>query len=264
MLTQIGLQHVQDAFAQAVRHLELEMPLPQKAVKPALIVAVDKLVGIAYGKQNPLPWLCASGISRFGAEDKVQNTRPYAREYMLDVTVYRGDSDPYTPLATAESEAYAEHEARDSSSSDTSDYLWDFYKLLQVPSPLRVFIARVRGIERCKVLERRLEQFCTKYYCQCLSEGDRVFTLVLPMDQQNYAQAPWHVWIREMSGSIENVAKSVGPNQALQQTGHANDGFARRYVSLRVSRLLSFVFGYRREFRGWASLSTTRPADRDH
>jgi len=35
----------------------------------------------------------------------------------------------------------------------------------------------------------------------------------------------------------------VTPNQALQQTGHANDGSARLNGFFRVSRLLSFVFG---------------------
>ena len=39
------------------------------------------------------------------------------------------------------------------------------------------------------------------------------------------------------------VEKSKTPNQALQQTGHANEGSARHYANLRVSRLLSFVFG---------------------
>jgi len=33
------------------------------------------------------------------------------------------------------------------------------------------------------------------------------------------------------------------PNQALQQTGHANDGPSWRHGATRVSRLLSWVFG---------------------
>jgi hypothetical protein len=32
------------------------------------------------------------------------------------------------------------------------------------------------------------------------------------------------------------------PNKALQQSGHANEGSARRYVYFRVSRLLSLLF----------------------
>ena len=33
------------------------------------------------------------------------------------------------------------------------------------------------------------------------------------------------------------------PNQALQQTGHAKEGFARHNATFRVSRLLSWLFG---------------------
>jgi len=33
------------------------------------------------------------------------------------------------------------------------------------------------------------------------------------------------------------------PNQALQQTGHANDACARHNATFRVSRLLSLLFG---------------------
>ena len=36
----------------------------------------------------------------------------------------------------------------------------------------------------------------------------------------------------------------MAPNQALQQTGHANDGCARHAGFFRVSRLLSLVFGF--------------------
>ena len=35
------------------------------------------------------------------------------------------------------------------------------------------------------------------------------------------------------------------PNQALQQTGHANDVSAWRHAAPRVSRLLSWLFGTR-------------------
>jgi len=35
------------------------------------------------------------------------------------------------------------------------------------------------------------------------------------------------------------------PNQALQQTGHAKDGYSCLYAAPRLSRLLSFVFGVR-------------------
>jgi len=36
------------------------------------------------------------------------------------------------------------------------------------------------------------------------------------------------------------------PNQALQQTGHANDASSCHYANFRVSRLLSWLFGERR------------------
>jgi hypothetical protein len=58
-------------------------------------------------------------------------------ECMVDIYCCEGTKDPCRPLLTMECEAATGH-GRDVSASATSDecdYLWDLFKLLQVPSP---------------------------------------------------------------------------------------------------------------------------------
>ena len=50
-------------------------------------------------------------------------------------------------LLTAESEVAPRHGVKDSITRD-DDYSWDFFKLLVIPSPRRLFFARVGAIER--------------------------------------------------------------------------------------------------------------------
>ena len=51
--------------------------------------------------------------------------------------------------------------------------------------------------------------------------------------------------LREIVGNPYE-AKKAAPNPTLQQTGHAIQGFMEFSASLRVSRLLSLLFGHRR------------------
>ena len=65
---------------------------------------------------------------------------------MLDVAVYVGNKDPLSAIWTAESEGFAGHNLASHATSETSDYGWDLFKLLQVPSPRRLFV--MRTVER--------------------------------------------------------------------------------------------------------------------
>ncbi len=113
---------------------------------------------------------------------------------MVDMTVYAGNIDPYETLVTAESEAYADNIHRSSNSFD-SGYLWDLYKLLQVPSRLRVFVARIATPGKCKILEDRIE-WVIKCYGRNLREGDRIFSLVLPTARRDCGPIRVYGWMR--------------------------------------------------------------------
>src|SRR5262245_4274143 len=115
--------------------LALGPPLSRRDVKGPVVLTVDALVGLAYGQEAPLPRLYANRVELPETSGLLRFTRHFRLESMLDVAVYRGDFDPYVTLATAESEALSEHDVEAGSWSETSDYLWDLYKLLQVPSP---------------------------------------------------------------------------------------------------------------------------------
>jgi hypothetical protein len=190
-----GPVQVLAVFQEAINRLQLQPPLWQASVKPAVVVAVDQLIGFVHGTESPLPWLLANGVDTADLEGIIANTRHFRRESMVDVAVYRRETDPYETLATAESEAFCDHEASLASTSDTSDYLWDLYKLLQVPSPIRLFVARVRNMERCRVLEGRIE-FLVSAYCGALREGDRVFSIVLPTAKRDYGSILCRGWER--------------------------------------------------------------------
>lgn len=74
------------------------------------------------------------------------------------------------------------------------DYSWDFFKLLQVVVPNRLFFARVgrgwdgvAGDQRRPILIEKLKSICSKYAGQFLLEGDSVGIVVLPSEVRQ-----WH------------------------------------------------------------------------
>src|SRR5260370_29480933 len=150
MATAIGPTDVMEAFNKAVSLLGHEMPLDQKSVKRVVVITIDLLVG-KLRQRKIKPWLYASHTALDGLSKKLQHTRPWERISMLDVGVYAGNKEPFETLVTAESEAFAD-EILPTSTSETCDYLWDLYNLLQVPSPRRLFLARTRTYARCRDL----------------------------------------------------------------------------------------------------------------
>lgn len=196
-------QLVRNEFQSAVRLPNLDTPLNQLDVKSAVVVTMDRIVGLVYQRQVPLPRLFANRVFFEDKGDILQFTNPVPNESILDVAVYRGETDPYETLATAESEAWAHHEATSTSSSETSNYLWDLYKLLQVYSPLRLFVARVRGCEHCTILESRIEALVSAYK-GCLRSRDMIFSIVLPTTREAFANLTCFGW-RATNDGLEKL-----------------------------------------------------------
>lgn len=68
------------------------------------------------------------------------------REYMVDFSIWNNDNAPGEHIElTMESECFPAHGVGDSASLQDG-YSYDFYKVLLVPSPRRLFVARVNDV----------------------------------------------------------------------------------------------------------------------
>jgi hypothetical protein len=204
MPTTIGSADVLDAFSKAVSRLGYEPPLDQKSVKRVTVVAVDWLVGKVRPGKRKKPWLYASRASLHGLGRQLRHTRPVEFVSMVDVAVFAGNKYPYETLITAESEAFANEKIKLSSTPDDNGYLWDFYKLLQVPSLLRLFVARVSS-PRCPVLEKRIEWLINCYPTN-LRHGDYVFSLVIPTSRREWRNICVNAWVGTKKGALKKIS----------------------------------------------------------
>ena len=119
-----------------------------------------------------------------------------AHECMVDIYCCEGVKDPYRTLLTMECEAATGH-GRDLSSSATSDdcdYLWDLFKLLQMPSPLRIYLSIAKS-GMVGVLQKRIGKLVRNYqpHLGC----DEVFSVVFPAKHPLLGEK---IWVYRWSG----------------------------------------------------------------
>ena len=140
-----------------------------------------------HGKRQP--WYCstwgqthskaakASLLKRYGIRfaddggDPAGGGRRFsAHEAMLDFVVFpaRPQGGAECALLTMESEVYPRHGVKGDVDGD-NDYAWDFFKLLWVPAPRRLFVARVGtrdgvpGSRRRETLQASLDALTAEY-----------------------------------------------------------------------------------------------------
>lgn len=118
-------------------------------------------------------------------------------EIVLDFSVH--DWQANSPvLLTAESEMFAGHGVGDELTR-AHDYSWDFFKLMLVRSPLRLFLARVgaigneSGCTRRDALVASLKHIVELYGEQLLHERDELGGVVLPEDRTEWRDARFFV-----------------------------------------------------------------------
>ena len=146
---------VQDAIRDAVADYG-GGTMGQTWLKPTGVLAIDRLVPHLEPRVNaPSPFLCVNGMEtnrRGPAWDWrreihanlggsfFRNMRLYRHECLVDMNLMVGADDPYETLLTAESEGHAAHGRTVAQvvHASENDFLWDFYKLLMVPSPVRI------------------------------------------------------------------------------------------------------------------------------
>jgi hypothetical protein len=158
-----------------------EKGCPQNRLWCVTLSWVEKLLKQKRGNVEDLQlfaskraWKAAQKIKRSGFYKHRAST-----ECMVDVYVTgRLNEHPFGAVATAESEGY-EHQLtlKNGRPNPWNDYAWDFFKLLQVPSPLRVFVARCRQ-DDMKDLKAQCVTLVSKYGKNI--KGDRLLIGLLP------------------------------------------------------------------------------------
>jgi len=145
----IGPEVFKKCLVQAMRSYGVNKAgLNQKDLLPTGASLVKSMLRRAGVSKRDGVWVCVNGLRRGRGRIDVKNEiKKFAKvdpyECMVDIYCCIGQKDPYKPLITMECEgaAWNSGEVKRSATSDDCDYLWDLFKLLQVPSPLRVFLA---------------------------------------------------------------------------------------------------------------------------
>lgn len=157
----------------------------QKDLLPtAAYLAKLLLVSAGASKRDGL-WVCANGLKkgRHRLEvkrevEKIAQVEPW--ECMVDIYCCAGRKDPCRPLLTMECEGCAGYsgEVRKSATPDSCDYLWDLFKLLMVPSPLRIFLA-ICNEKKVNELQGLIHRD-VKAYREYRKPEDQVYAVVVP------------------------------------------------------------------------------------
>ena len=183
----ISIRKFAGLLDQSMRDYEVQDEIDQKDLLPTAVLLADKLVGtLPAQRRRPMPALYASGMRRDMDRMRVSRELRHVRfdhnygECMVDIYVCKGERDPFKPILTVECEGYSGggRNVTPDASSETCDYLWDLFKLLQVPSPVRVFLARTTG-HKVRPLERLVSRL-VRAYGRYRRDRDVVFSTVLP------------------------------------------------------------------------------------
>ena len=176
--------HAALAFAVAELDLRAFGQGGQKWLKPTCVRIVDVLIPRLDGLGPHRPFICMNSMTgrRWPVRQQVRaslvHADPYDHECLVDINVMVGDGNPYRVLLTAESEGYPQaHHRLYGQDWPTSDYMWDLYKLLQVPSPVRLFVT-LTSSKHHDILAERTDQLVSMY--QELSGEDDIWAVQFP------------------------------------------------------------------------------------
>jgi hypothetical protein len=155
--------------------------LPTAAILAAEIIDVKNILS-----GDKKPQVCMNGMGKDSNREKArrylkQRAKYYSEECMVDIYCYRHQADPFRPILTMECEGSDGHsvDVKDDASSLNCDYLWDLFKLLQVASPLRIFLAICRENKR-SLLMKRVDATVRGYRQNILKNDDEVFAVIFP------------------------------------------------------------------------------------
>jgi hypothetical protein len=208
----VGMRNFVECLRRALKAYRVDATgLDERDILPAAVLVADELVGLAHGKGSapraPQVWVAAMNrdSDRRWVMSHLRHIRSAASPdeqggCIVDGYVFAGaKGDPVWPVLTIESEG-AVHDVTKSSHSGTCDYLWDFFKLLQVPSPLRLFFART-SLSRVRLLERRLDALA-RAYAPARRPRDEVFAVVFPAARLDRQPLRVQRWVGSTSRSL--------------------------------------------------------------
>lgn len=202
-MTQLTLDQI---FETLLSRFESVRARQQGAYKTQLARALAALVPRPKGGDAVL----YANRSRFDPPD-LEGWRHVGQECMLDLAFLHRPSTTaeWRALATGESEAYRDHRPSLPNGDDQADvgYFWDLFKLLQYPSPFRVFMA-VTNPQSFEILSGNLVTYA-KPYGKVARSGDRLFIAVV---RDTNTVAGW-LQVTELTaqGSYNEVGSRAGP-----------------------------------------------------
>lgn len=204
-MTQPTLDQV---FKELRTHLNSVRPRQQAAYKTQLALALAAL--IPSPKEGDA--VLYANRSRFDPPD-LAGWRHVGQECMLDLAFLHRPSTTvaWSAVATAESEAYRNHLPSLPDGDDQADigYFWDLFKLLQYPSPFRVFMA-VTNPRSFEVLSGNLVNY-TKPYGGMARSGDRVFIATVKDSNDEKSWLRLTELTAQAQGHYVEVGSRVGP-----------------------------------------------------
>jgi hypothetical protein len=182
-IKQIRCGDVVDALRKAVRDYIDDDEIYQTDLKPLSVLLLDELYVRCYGKRYKTVYFHVNAMKT--DNDRKWVLRRIRKNFLLDpyecvvdFNIMRGKKDPYESLLTGESEAYSpEAIALSRGDDEENDMMWDLYKLLHYPSPLRFFVT-LSSVKHHKTLLRKTSQKIYAY--SKILGGDDIFAVQVP------------------------------------------------------------------------------------
>jgi len=185
----IGPEEFKECLAEAMKWYGVyKHGFDQRDLLPTAAYLVKFLLERAGFSKRHGAWVCVNGLKRGRGRTDVRKeieaiaeVDPY--ECMVDIYCGVGKKDPFIPLITMECEGAAEFsgEVSKSATSENCDYLWDLFKLLQVSSPFRVFLA-LCAEKKTGELQRKICEL-VKGYRKHRNPTDVVYAVVFPWEK---------------------------------------------------------------------------------
>lgn len=226
-LAPIGVKTFVSCLNKALTDYEInEEGLAQTDLLPTAALLAGHLLRETHVKREPT--ICVSRLNKDSDRKWVSKqlleqmkfeVEPF--ECMLDIFCCTG-KQPYQTLLTIECEGASGYgsELTPRSTPESSDFLWDFFKLLQVPSPLRIFMALCTEKNgRVDLLEHNIGSM-VKLYRNVLGTTDEIFLTVFPASR--------------LKGKRVNVYRWVGSRRRLDSVDNQIVKFARPHGTVRL------------------------------
>jgi hypothetical protein len=213
-MEQITCVEVLDSLRNAVRSYIDDDEIYQTDLKPLSVLLLADLYDRCYGKRYKNVYFHVNAMKTDNDRKWVLrrirkdfHVDPY--ECVVDFNIMRGKEDPFESLITGESEAYFQEAVALSRGDDDeeNDMLWDLYKLLHYPSPLRFFVT-LSSVKHHKILLRKTSQKISAY--SKILGSDDIFAVQVPTGRLSAHDCTVACWSGKYPGPRRKAETSRG------------------------------------------------------